>query len=204
MVKVLEQSGEIDILNLFTESGAILEGHFKLTSGYHSDVYIQCASLLQYPERSGVAADAAFNTLKDSMDLAEIDTVIAPAIGGILWGYVLASRIGCRMIFAERTDNKMTLRRGFSIGRGEKVIVAEDVITTGGSVSEVIKICTSEGADMKAVVGMVDRNSGVDFGYPYYSLVKIDAKKFAPDKCPLCKRGEPLIYPGSRKNNMTD
>jgi orotate phosphoribosyltransferase len=199
MVKVMEQAGEKGISNLFTESGAILEGHFRLTSGYHSDVYIQCAALLQYPERAGVLAGEAFNILKGRMDPGKIDTVIAPAIGGILWGYILACRIGCRMIFTERKENKMMLRRGFNIVRGEKVIIAEDVITTGGSVSEVIKICRREGADIKAVAAMVDRNSGVDFGYPYYSMVKIDAKKFAPDKCPLCEKGEPLVYPGSRK-----
>jgi orotate phosphoribosyltransferase len=204
MVKVLEQAGGIDALKLFRQSGAILDGHFKLTSGYHSDVYIQCAALLQYPDRAGMLAGAACNILGEQMDLSEIDTVVAPAVGGILWGYVLACRVGCRMIFAERKDGKMVLRRGFNVGKGEKIIVAEDVITTGGSVGEVIEICRKEGADIKAVAAMVDRNSGADFGYPYYSMIKIDAKKFAPDECPLCEKGEPLIYQGSRKINKTD
>lgn len=200
MVKILEQAGGVDVYKLFKDSGAILEGHFKLTSGYHSGAYMQCASLLKYPDRAGLLADAACDMLRRDIDLRSIDTVVAPAMGGILWGYILAYRIGCRMVFTERKDGNMELRRGFDIKKGEKVVIAEDVITTGGSVKEVIKICKEMDADIKAVIAMADRNSGVDFGYPYYNMIKLDMEKYDPDDCPLCRKGVPVVYPGSRKN----
>jgi orotate phosphoribosyltransferase len=199
MIKVISQAEGIDVYELFKESEAVLEGHFELTSGYHSGAYIQCAALLQYPEKAGLVAQAACRILDDSIGLDSIDTVAAPAMGGILWGYLLAERIGCRMIFTERKDGSMELRRGFGIRKGERVLIAEDVITTGGSVKEVIKICEDKGADIRAVAGMVDRNSGVDFGYPYYNMLKLDTEKYRPEGCPLCKKGVPMVYPGSRK-----
>ncbi len=199
MLKIIKQAGGIDVLKLFMDSKAILEGHFKLTSGYHSGVYMQCASLLQYPERAGILADGAIDIMGADMDLEDIDTVIAPAMGGILWGYLLAQRIGCRMIFTERKDTEMVLRRGFDIKEGEKLIIAEDVITTGGSVKEVIKICEDMGGDIKAAIAIADRNAGVDFGYPYYNMISLDIEKYDPDDCPLCRSGVPVVYPGSRK-----
>ena len=183
MIKVIEQAKGIDVYGLFRESEAMLEGHFELTSGYHSGAYIQCASLLQYPDRAGILAQAACRILDEDIGLANIDTVVAPAMGGILWGYLLAERIDCRMIFTERKDGEMMLRRGFKIERKEKVLIAEDVITTGGSVKEVISICQGSCADIKAVAGIVDRNSGVDFGYPYFNMIRID--KRSPCNC-LC------------------
>lgn len=199
MLKVLEQAEGIDVYKLFKDSGAILEGHFQLTSGYHSGIYMQCAALLQYPDRAGILAEAACRMLDDDIGLDDIDTVVSPAMGGILWGYLLAERIGCRMIFTERKEGNMELRRGFDIKKDEKVVIAEDVITTGGSVKEVINICREKEADIKAVVGIVDRNSGVDFGYPYYNMIRLDIEKYDPDDCSLCKKGVPMVYPGSRK-----
>ena len=199
MIKVISQAEGVDVYRLFRESGAILEGHFQLTSGYHSGIYMQCAALLQYPERAGILARAAAGMLDDMIGADNIETVVSPAVGGILWGYLLAEKLGCRMIFAERKEGKMGLRRGFELKKGEKVVIAEDVITTGGSVREVISICRDSGAGILAVTGIVDRNSGVDFGYPYINMIKLDIEKYRPDDCGLCKKGVPVIYPGSRK-----
>ncbi|TET51904.1 MAG: orotate phosphoribosyltransferase [Actinomycetota bacterium] len=189
----------MDVFKIFKESGAIFEGHFKLTSGLHSGVYMQCAKLLQYPDKADILASAAAKMLAKNVDMKKIETVIAPAVGGILWGYMLAYRTWTSMIFTERVDGEMLLRRGFGLREGEKVIVAEDVITTGGSVKEVIKICENSGADVACVISMVDRNSGADFGYPYYNMLKIDIEKYEPGQCPMCKEGIEIVYPGSRK-----
>jgi len=199
MLKIIEQAEGIDVFNIFKESGAIFEGHFKLTSGLHSGVYMQCAKLLQYPDRADQLAKAAAGMLSKDIDIGKVDTVISPAVGGILWGYMLAFRIEKKMIFTERADGEMQLRRGFSLSEGEKVIIAEDVITTGGSVKEVIKICEDRGAEVAGVISIVDRNSGVGFGYPYYNMLKIDIEIFEPEKCPMCREGREIVYPGSRK-----
>lgn len=198
MIKVISQAGGLDVYELFRRSGAMLEGHFKLTSGYHSGIYMQCAALLQYPDRAGVLAGEAAKILDSEVGMGNIDTVVSPAMGGILWGYLLAERIGCRMIFTERKDGEMVLRRGFDLAKGEKVVIAEDVITTGGSVKEVIGICEEKGADILAVAGIVDRNSGVDFGHPYINMIKLDIEKYHPDDCRLCREGVPMKAPGSR------
>lgn len=199
MLKIIGQAEGIDVFNIFKESGAIFEGHFKLTSGRHSGVYMQCAKLLQYPDRADKLAKAAAGILSKDINIGKVDTVISPAVGGILWGYMLAFRIEKKMIFTERTDGEMQLRRGFDLREGEKVIIAEDVITTGGSVKEVIKICEDRGAEVAGVISIVDRNSGVDFGYPYYNMLKIDIEIFEPEKCPMCRKGQEIVYPGSRK-----
>jgi len=199
MLKIIEQAEGIDVFNIFKESGAIFEGHFKLTSGLHSGVYMQCAKLLEYPDRADKLAEAAAGMLSKDIDMGKVNTVISPAVGGLLWGYMLAFRTGKRMIFTERVDGEMQLRRGFEMKQGEKVIVAEDVITTGGSVREVIKICEESGAEVAGVISIVDRNSGVDFGYPYYNMLKIDIEIYEPGQCPLCSDGQEIVYPGSRK-----
>ncbi len=199
MLKIIGQAEGIDVFNIFKESGAIFEGHFKLTSGLHSGVYMQCAKLLQYPDRADKLAKAAAGILSKDIDIGKVDTVISPAVGGILWGYMLAFRIEKKMIFTERTDGEMQLRRGFDLREGEKIIIAEDVITTGGSVKEVIKICEDRGAEVAGVISIVDRNSGVDFGYSYYNMLKIDIEIFEPEKCPMCREGQEIVYPGSRK-----
>lgn len=199
MLKIIGQAEGIDVFNIFKESGAIFEDHFKLTSGLHSGVYMQCAKLLQYPDRADKLAKAAAGILSKDIDIGKVDTVISPAVGGILWGYMLAFRIEKKMIFTERTDGEMQLRRGFDLREGEKIIIAEDVITTGGSVKEVIKICEDRGAEVAGIISIVDRNSGVDFGYPYYNMLKIDIEIFEPEKCPMCRKGQEIVYPGSRK-----
>ncbi len=199
MLKIIEQAEGIDVFNIFKESGAIFEGHFKLTSGLHSGVYMQCARLLQYPDRAGKLAKAAAGILSKDIDMDKVNTVVSPAVGGILWGYLLAYMLGKKMIFTEREDGEMHLRRGFDLQEGEKVIVAEDVITTGSSVKEVIKICEGSGAEVAGIISIVDRNSGVDFGYPYYNMMKINIEIYEPGQCTMCSEGREIVYPGSRK-----
>lgn len=187
---------EKQILEIFHKTGALLEGHFLLTSGRHSNVYFQCAKVLQYPEYTTKLCEIIFNYFKDF----EIDTVIAPAIGGIIVGQETARQLNKRFIFAEREDKNLTLRRGFSIEPGEKVLVCEDVVTTGGSVFEVIDIVKKNNAEVVGVGLIVDRSGGkAGFEYPVISTLKMKAQSFLPEECELCKKNIPLIKPGSRK-----
>ncbi len=197
-IKLVDQLKNKDVLAVLKETGAILEGHFRLSSGLHSGYYLQCAKLLQYPDKTAGLVDAAICQYIGILSKDSIDVVISPAIGGLLFGYMLACRIEVRMVFTERKEGVMELRRGFEINRGEKVLVAEDVITTGGSVTEVIKICEDLKAEVKGIISIVDRSGNIDFKYPYYHLIKIDIEKFEQDNCPLCKQGLGIYYPGSR------
>jgi len=187
---------EIEILKIFEDSDALLNGHFLLTSGRHSKEYFQCAKVLQYPEY----AKQLCSIIVKYFNEAEIDTVISPAIGGLVVGQEVARQLNKRFIFAERDNNELTLRRGFALSEGEKVLVCEDVVTTGGSVFETIEIVNSNNADVAGIGFIVDRSNGkIDFGYPQISVVKLDVKSFQPDECPFCLEGQKLIKPGSRK-----
>jgi len=187
---------EIEILKIFEDSDALLNGHFLLTSGRHSKEYFQCAKVLQYPEYAKQLCSVIANYFND----AEIDTVISPAIGGLVVGQEVARQLNKRFIFAESDNKELTLRRGFALREGEKVLVCEDVVTTGGSVFETIEIVNSNNADVAGVGFIVDRSNGkMDFGYPQISVVKLDVKSFRPDECPYCLEGQELIKPGSRK-----
>lgn len=185
------------ILKIFLETDALLEGHFLLTSGRHSNQYFQCAKVLQYPNYTSEVC----SVLADYFRNYEIDTVIAPAMGGIIVGYEVARQLGKRSIFTERENNQMTLRRGFSLKENEKVLVCEDVVTTGGSVFEVIEIVKSFNAIVIGIASIVDRSNGkVDFGYPFKSALQLEVVSYLPEECPICKEGNiPLIKPGSRK-----
>ncbi|HHY04352.1 MAG TPA: orotate phosphoribosyltransferase [Thermoanaerobacterales bacterium] len=185
-----------EIIKIFTETGVLKTGHFLLTSGRHSDKYLQCAQLLQFPE----IAEKVCRELAQNFKKMNINTVIGPAIGGILVSYEVARALNVRSIFAEREEGDMTLRRGFSIEPGEKVIVVEDVVTTGGSVKEVIAMATDLGADVVGVGALVDRSGGkVDFGVPAYYLLNLDVNSYLPNDCPICRKGIPVVKPGSRK-----
>jgi len=185
-----------EILKLFTETDVLKTGHFLLTSGLHSNKYLQCAQLLQYPEATEKAISQLVKHFKDK----DIQTVVGPAMGGIIISYEMARQLGIRSIFAEREDGKMSLRRGFTVKPGEKILVVEDVVTTGGSVKEVISLIKELGAEVVAVAALVDRSGGnVDFGVPAYYLLDLEVKSYAPHECPLCKDGIPIIKPGSRK-----
>jgi len=185
-----------EILELFTKTDVLKSGHFLLTSGLHSGKYLQCAQLLQYP----YATEKAVGELAKRFKEVGIETVVGPAMGGIIISYEMARQLGARSIFAEREDGKMTLRRGFTIKPGEKVLVVEDVVTTGGSVKEVISLIKELGGEVAAVAALVDRSGGkVDFGVPAHYLLDLEVKAYAPDECPLCKDGIPIVKPGSRK-----
>jgi len=186
------------ILDIFKETGALLEGHFLLTSGRHSAQYMQCAQVLQYPGY----ASALGEKLADRFKGYEIKTVIGPAMGGIIVAHEVGSALNKRVIFAERQNGEMCIRRGFKLAEGEKVLVVEDVITTGGSVKEVISIVKECGAIPVGVGVLVNRSGGTaDFdGLPLESLVQLNIETFEPDNCPLCAKGIPAVKPGSRGN----
>lgn len=185
-----------NILEIFYKTNALLNGHFLLTSGRHSNQYFQCALVLQYPEYNQIICEKIANYFKDF----EIDTVIAPAIGGIVVGQEVARQLSKKFIFAEREDKNLTLRRGFKIEEGKKYLVCEDVVTTGGSVFEVIEIIKQNGGIVSGVGFIVDRSNGkVNFGVPQFSTVKLDVVSFLPEECPLCKEGIEVVKPGSRK-----
>lgn len=185
-----------EILTVFRETGALLEGHFILTSGLHSGTYFQCAQIFQYPEYSEKLCREIVRHFQD----VETDLVVSPAVGGIIFGYELARQLGVRNIFTEREGGKMLLRRGFKVNPGDKVLVAEDVTTTGGSVRELMDSIEAGGGDILAVTSIVDRSGGeARFGVPYYSLFQMDVKNYKPDDCPLCRQGSQAVKPGSRK-----
>ena len=183
-------------LDCYRKTGAILKGHFKLTSGRHSDTYMQSAKLFIDTKQSEIVCKA----LAEKLAGEKIDLVVSPAIGGILMGYEVARQLGVPNIFAERENGEMTLRRGFAIEKGTKVVVVEDVVTTGGSVKEVVKLVQSMGAEVVAVASLVDRSNGnVDFGVKYVNLISMEVTSYEPDECPLCKEGKiELVKPGSR------
>jgi len=188
-----------EILALFKERGALLQGHFKLTSGLHSDSYLQCAQLLQYScDADRLGAELA-RKFKDPTRDAPINAVVAPALGGIILGYVIARPLGARSIFAERVDGKFVLRRGFGLAPGENVIVAEDVLTTGGSVRELIAVIEEARAHVVGIASLADRSEkSLQFAAKKESLLRLPLVTYQPDNCPLCKEGIPLVKPGSR------
>ncbi|GMU96823.1 MULTISPECIES: orotate phosphoribosyltransferase [Ignavibacterium] len=185
------------IFDIFIKTNALLHGHFLLTSGRHSNQYFQCAKVLQYPNYTSEVC----SVLSEYFRNFDIDTVIAPAMGGIIVGYEVARQLGKRSIFTERENNIMTLRRGFTLLPDEKVLVCEDVVTTGGSVFEVIDIVRNSGAKVIGVASVVDRSNGkVNFDYPFKSALQLEAVSYSPDECPVCVEGKiPLVKPGSRK-----
>jgi orotate phosphoribosyltransferase len=187
---------EKQILEAFEKSNALLRGHFLLTSGRHSDVYFQCAKVLQYPKY----VELLCSLIAEHFRQTEIDTVIAPAMGGLVVGQEVARQLNKRFIFAEREDKKLTLRRGFTIDKDEKLLICEDVVTTGGSVFEVIDIVKSNDAKVAGVGFIVDRSNGkVNFDFPQFSTFKMEVISYLPDDCPMCEQNIPVIKPGSRK-----
>ena len=183
------------LLNLFKQTGALLEGHFQLTSGLHSSLYLQCALVLQYPEHADFIGRALAAKFRDD----RVDAVVAPAIGGIIVAHETARAIGARALFAEREAGVMTLRRGFRLSRGERVLVVEDVVTTGGSTRETIQSVINADGVVVGAGSIVDRSAGAaDVGVRRQALVSLDVTAFQPEDCPLCKDGVPAVKPGSR------
>jgi orotate phosphoribosyltransferase len=187
---------EKEVLFLFEELNALLKGHFKLSSGLHSEKYLQCAIVLQHP----VIAEKLAKALAVKFEGEKIDVVIGPALGGVTWAYEVARAIGVRGLFTERVEGKMALRRGFSIKEGERVLVVEDVVTTGGSTKEVIEVVKALGGIVVGIGSVIDRSDKApDFGVKFASLAKVRVETFEEAKCPLCKKGIPVTKPGSRK-----
>ena len=184
-----------EIIAMLKEAGVLLEGHFLLTSGRHSDRYMQCAKIFQNAKYSVPLCAELVEQYRDD----EIEVVIGPAIGAIQMSYEVGKQLGVRNIFAERENGVMTLRRGFSIEKGQRVLIVEDVVTTGGSVKEVMKLVEECGGEIVGIGSIVDRTGGkIDFGVPYRSAFSMDITSYDADECPICKTGVPLVKPGSR------
>ena len=185
-----------ELLNLFEQKGALLKGHFLLSSGLHSDKYLQCALILQYPDIAARIGAAMADLFSD----AKPECVVGPAIGGIVVAQEVARALGVRAMFAEREAGAMTLRRGFAVGKEERVLVVEDIITTGGSVQELVGALNSMGAHPIGVGVIIDRSGErAQFDIPFKSLARLEVATFAESECPLCQKGIPAYKPGSRK-----
>lgn len=189
------------VLKIFEQAKALQTGHFLLSSGNHSNRYLQCALVTQYPGHAARLADA----LAEPFLRERIDAVLGPAVGGIVIAQEVAQALyragnpDVRAVFCERVDGKMALRRGFSLSPGERVLAVEDVVTTGGSVKEAVALAKTFGVEVVGVGCFVDRSaSAPDLGAPLKSLLKIEADIFPPDHCPLCQAGTPAVKPGSR------
>lgn len=187
-----------DVLAVLKETGALLDGHFELRSGLHSDRFFQCANVLRYPRVAERLCVALTARLRERLPAGEaIDGVIAPALGGIIVGHEVARALDVPSIFAEKRDDKLVLRR-FHIAEGERFVVAEDVVTRGGRVQETIDIVEQNGGEVVAVALLVDRSDGAaQFACPCVSLVEVAPVTYEPGECPLCAAGEPLVHPGS-------
>ncbi len=184
------------VIEKFRQTGALLEGHFLLSSGLHSAVYLQCALVLQQPR----TAEEFGREIATHFQDAGIQTVASPAIGGIVVGHEVARALGARFIWTERDNGKMVLRRGFAVSEGESVLVVEDVVTTGGSTRETIVALQSLGADVRGAASIIDRSSGkADVGVARIALATLDVPSVEPAVCEACQRGEEAIKPGSRK-----
>ncbi len=176
-------------------TGVLKEGHFFLTSGRHSNQYMQMAQLLQYPAEAAEAGKAITKLFSDK----EIDLVVGPALGGVIIAHEVASALNVRCIFAERKEGEMQIRRGFEVKEGERVIVVEDVVTTGGSVNEVISLLKERNANVIGVGSLINRTKGTNpFEVDYRALMEVNIESYDADDCPLCKKGIPAVKPGSR------
>jgi len=188
-----------ELLDLYRRSGALLEGHFRLTSGLHSSGYLQCALVLQHPQHAESLGRAIADRTRDLGPTL----VLSPALGGVVIGQEVGRALGVRAIFAERQDGALTLRRGFVIGDSDRVLVVEDVLTTGGSTRETMQVARAAGGQVVGAASIVDRGGPAgarasELGVPFVSLFNIDLPTYEPDKCPLCAQGLPVVKPGSR------
>ena len=184
-----------EVLGRFRAAGALLEGHFRLTSGLHSSGYLQCALVLQHPAE----AEALGAAIADAVRALGAQVVLSPALGGIVIGQEVARALGVRAIFAERQDGALALRRGFALAPGDRVLVVEDVVTTGGSTRETIAVARAAGGDVVGAASIIDRSGGrQSLDVPYHSLAVVALPTYQPEACPLCADGTPAIKPGSR------
>ena len=188
-----------ELLDLFRRSSGLLDGHFRLTSGLHSSGYLQCALVLQHPEQAEMLGRA----IADRTRGLRPSLVLSPALGGIVIGHEVARALGVRALFAERQDGGLVLRRGFVIGGSDRVLVVEDVLTTGGSTRETMEVARAAGAQVVGAASIVNRSGGPvklgGFDVPFESLLDYSLPTYEPDKCPLCAQGLPVVKPGSRQ-----
>lgn len=182
------------VLTLFRTSGALLEGHFRLSSGLHSGGYLQCALVLQDPRH----AEALGSALADRVRRQRPEVVLSPAMGGIVIGHEVGRGLGVRAIFAERQEGALTLRRGFAIRPGERVLVVEDVLTTGLSTRETISVALAAGAEVVGAAAIIDRSESPGLDVPFEALVRYALPTYEPERCPMCAAGKPVVKPGSR------
>ena len=186
----------MDVLQMFRDSGALHEGHFRLSSGLHSGGYLQCALVLQHPAQAAALGTALGEILRD----LNPTVVLSPALGGLIIGHEVGRALGVRAIFAERQDNVLTLRRGFSLSATDRVVIIEDVVTTGGSTKETMVVARATGATVVGAGAIIDRSGGTaSLDVPFRALVPLALPTWEPDACPLCKAGQPVTKPGSRK-----
>jgi orotate phosphoribosyltransferase len=188
-----------ELLDLYRRTGALLEGHFRLTSGLHSPGYLQCALVLQHPQHAEALGRAIADLTRDW----RATVVLSPALGGVVIGHEVARALGVRAIFAERQDGALMLRRGFMIGETDRVLVVEDVVTTGGSTRETMQVARAAGGRVVGAASIVNRGAGsgtssLGADEPYVALLDIELPTYEPEKCPLCARGLPVVKPGSR------
>lgn len=182
------------VLDVFRSSGALLDGHFRLSSGLHSTGYLQCALVLQNPQSAEVLGAA----LAARCRALGATVVLSPALGGIVIGQEVGRALGVRAIFAERQDGTLTLRRGFALAPTDRVLVVEDVVTTGGSTRETMQVANAHGATVVGAASLIDRGAETNLGVPFFALVRHHIPTFDPDQCPLCQQGQPIVKPGSR------
>jgi orotate phosphoribosyltransferase len=184
-----------ELLDLYRRSGGLLEGHFRLTSGLHSSGYLQCALVLQHPQH----AEALGRAIADRTRDLRATVVLSPALGGVVIGHEVARALGVRAMFAERQDGALALRRGFAIGESDRVLVVEDVLTTGGSTRETMQVATAAGGHVVGAASIVDRSGGAArFDVPFTALLDVTLPTYEPGTCPLCAQGLPVVKPGSR------
>src|SRR6478735_8502156 len=184
-----------ELLDLFRKSGALLEGHFRLSSGLHSTGYLQCALVLQHPATAELLGRAMADMARD----LRATVVLSPALGGVVIGHEVGRALGVRALFAERQDGSLMLRRGFVLSESDRVLVVEDVCTTGGSTRETMQVATAAGGQVVGAASIVDRSGGrATFDVPFESLLDVDLPTYQPDACPLCAKGLPVVKPGSR------
>jgi orotate phosphoribosyltransferase len=189
-----------DVLKIFEENEALLKGHFLLTSGLHSNRYLQCALVLQHPAVAEKLCSALAAKAQTDAGIGSIDLVIAPALGGVIVAHEVARALGVRALFTERQEKTMTLRRGFQIKPGERCLVVEDVVTTGGSTREVMEVVARHGGVVAGAGSLIDRSGGaVDLGVPRHAMAVLEVPTYQPEDCPMCREGSKAIKPGSRQ-----
>ena len=185
-----------EVLDLFRRSGALLEGHFRLTSGLHSPGYLQCALVLQHPHM----AESLGRAIADRTRALRASVVLSPALGGVVIGHEVGRALGVRAIFAERQDALLTLRRGFTLAASDRVLVVEDVLTTGGSTRETMQVAKAVGGQVVGAASIVNRSGAIpQFDVPFVALLDVPLPTYGPETCPLCAQGLPVVKPGSRQ-----